>query len=1038
MAIKTPINTDMIARVANMTRQETGWFSPLKPVTPVVPKEQQDSVIGRMFDYPTGYNVRMQPRAGENIGFAEMVALADAYDMLRLVIETRKDQLGGLKWSFAMREDGKDPDARVKQLTEFFQYPDKEHDWDTWLRALVEDLLVIDAPTLYPRKTRGGGLYALEVMDGATIKRVIDDTGRTPAAPDAAYQQIIKGLPVMNYSRDELIYRPRNFRSRRVYGYSPVEQIIVTVNIALRRQAHQLQYYTEGNVPEALIGVPETWTPEQIKQFQQFWDALIEGDTAQRRHAKFVPGDMKYQPTREAVLKDMYDEWLARVVCFAFSLSPNAFVNQMNRATAETAQETAQAEGLAPLMLWVKSTIDYIVSKYFGFADIEFQWVNQEEIDPEARARVHAVYIENKVMTPDEVRVDLGKKPLTDEEKAKAFPEPPPIPGGGDNTGGNPDNNPDNKAKASAKEALAKAGKPQLAAINRERAVVAEATKRIAGHIERALKDIAGKALDSVGVTVKSGVEPALLAMLGKINSQGWLAITGVMADELAKVASDGGLEAIIQLGIEDDVDAMLDLVNERAVKWAKSHAAELVGMKWVDDELVPNPDAKWRIDEATRDGLAKLVTQAEAEGWSNDALAKAISESYSFSAERAMLIARTETANADVWGNMAAYEASGVVDRKRWLVAQSDFCPVCAGNGDDGEIGFDAPFTSGVFHPPAHPNCRCDVVPVLAETSKIEKYNPNRDKKSGRFAHGHGGKGGSGGGGGDSGGETESAGAGGSAGDWDKHREVTDDQIDRFNKVLDRIEAEPSFGRKAHEGFTADEMKAHGITEGEIASVGGYTGAGYKPINAVLRGKADKYYAGSELEWAKGVAKSQGGNVEKAVSKSPGLKEDHIVFRGMVMEKSFVDRLSAHQDSPGMIAFTDKGFVSTSTKESFASNWKNDNSHPGKKKVVFEILVPKENSVGRVLPVKHISQFKSEAEVIVQKGSTFKLLQTYSEGGATRVQAVLVDPAKEHWNLEVIKRAHAELAKAQGSDPGKFIVDAEDMEWFEFKEKTV
>ena len=32
----------------------------------------------------------------------------------------------------------------------------------------------------------------------------------------------------------------------------------MSVNIALRRQLYQLQYYTEGNVPEALIALPET------------------------------------------------------------------------------------------------------------------------------------------------------------------------------------------------------------------------------------------------------------------------------------------------------------------------------------------------------------------------------------------------------------------------------------------------------------------------------------------------------------------------------------------------------------------------------------------------------------------------------------------------------------------------------------------------------------------------------------------------------------------------------------------------------------
>ena len=141
--------------------------------------------------------------------------------------------------------------------------------------------------------------------------------------PYPAYQQILKGLPAVDYKADELYYLPRNVRSHRVYGYSPVEQVVMTVNIALRRQMHQLQYYTEGNVPEALIGVPETWTPDQIGQFQAYWDALLEGDSAQRRHARFVPATISksFVQTKEAGLKDDYDEWLA-LTCLVFFIQP--------------------------------------------------------------------------------------------------------------------------------------------------------------------------------------------------------------------------------------------------------------------------------------------------------------------------------------------------------------------------------------------------------------------------------------------------------------------------------------------------------------------------------------------------------------------------------------------------------------------------------------------------------------------------------------------------------------------------------------------
>ena len=75
-----------------------------------------------------------------------------------------------------------------------------------------------------------------------------------------------------NYSARDIVYRPRNVRAHRVYVFSPVQQVLMTVNIALRRQLWQLDYFTEGSIPDALIGVPQGWTPDQIKQFQDYWD----------------------------------------------------------------------------------------------------------------------------------------------------------------------------------------------------------------------------------------------------------------------------------------------------------------------------------------------------------------------------------------------------------------------------------------------------------------------------------------------------------------------------------------------------------------------------------------------------------------------------------------------------------------------------------------------------------------------------------------------------------------------------------------------
>jgi hypothetical protein len=254
----------------------------------------------------------------------------------------------------------------------------------------------------------------LHPIDGATIKRVIDDWGRTPAPPLPAYQQVLHGMPAVDYTTRDMIYRPRNTRVHKVYGFSPVEQIIVTINIAMRRQVFQLQYYTEGNIPEALIGTPEAWTPEQIERFQLYWDSLNSGNTAERRHAKFVPGGIAktFLPTKEPELTGATDEWLARLCCFAFSVSPQPFVRMMNRATAEDAQEQALSEGLAPIRHWVKSLIDHIIADEFAAGDLEFRWKDDLASDPVKVAGIAGDYVKAGIKSVNEVRRELGLEPV--------------------------------------------------------------------------------------------------------------------------------------------------------------------------------------------------------------------------------------------------------------------------------------------------------------------------------------------------------------------------------------------------------------------------------------------------------------------------------------------------------------------------------------------------------------------------------------------------------------------------------------------------
>ena len=87
----TPIEPGLIARVSQGIRYaitgQSDWFGPMEPLTPVTSPQDQQSVAGRQFDYPVGYNTRVSPRQEEAVSFAQMRQLADGYDVMRLVIE---------------------------------------------------------------------------------------------------------------------------------------------------------------------------------------------------------------------------------------------------------------------------------------------------------------------------------------------------------------------------------------------------------------------------------------------------------------------------------------------------------------------------------------------------------------------------------------------------------------------------------------------------------------------------------------------------------------------------------------------------------------------------------------------------------------------------------------------------------------------------------------------------------------------------------------------------------------------------------------
>jgi hypothetical protein len=707
--VDVPLKPSMMARILAGAKYaatgNAGWFGPGNSLQPVAPAE----TAGRQFNLPVAVNTNTNTKT-DGITHLQLRQVADACDVIRTLIETRKDQMCGFSWVIQPIEDGDPgvdpkPDPRIAKLTAFFKSPDKQHKWSEWLRMLLEDLFVLDAPTLYLQRTYGGELYALRPIDGSTIKRIVDQHGWTPIGNDPAYQQILRGMPAINYTTEEVIYKPRNPRTHRLYGYSPVEQVIVTAQLLLSRMASNLEYYQSGNLPEGFLQGGDGWTPEQIGAFQEHIDTLLSGNYAERHKARVVPAKTTYQAVKEPALKSEFDEWLARIACFAFSYPPSAFVKDMNRATSESAKEAATEEGVKPLRLWVKELIDSIIQERFGFDDLEFTFEDSEAQDPMERAQIDAIYLAALVLHPDEVRADLGKPPLTPEQKDDLAPPPPVLA---------PENGPQvAPPNASPPQITAGAAKPgdekkkpvtkraprQLKPIDRKSAAITKATHALTGALTAALSlaaEEAGKQLTAaLGKAAPPSDDDRSQSLIDAMTLPSLYEASDELVTALTSMAADGADKALTQLNVGGDTESMFTLANKRAIALANKRAAELIKSDAGGGELL----------DGTRALIKGTVEEAVTEGWSPQALKQALKDAYAFSSDRAETIARTEVAIAHVAGSMEGYRASGVVEKKVWLLAE-DPCDVCQGNADDGEILLDDDFSSGDDAAPAHPRC--------------------------------------------------------------------------------------------------------------------------------------------------------------------------------------------------------------------------------------------------------------------------------------------------------------------------------------------
>src|ERR1035437_5233823 len=411
------------------------WPSALQPVQPVGPPGSKPL----KWSFWQGVNQNITPRVDAPLTFQKLRALS-TYPLARICIENVKDQLLCLPWTIQLRRKvnetikekrGREKiDDNIPQLTEFWSYPDGEVPWSDWGRPLIEDLLVIDAPSILLQRTLSNKVVKCRVVDGADILRLIDDQGYTPQAPSPAYTQLWNGVPRVMLTTDQLVYHPSNIAPRNtlashLYGYGVTEQLAEEITIGIERLKFVLAYYTQGSVPGLVHIVPSDITPDIINETMGAMNSELAGNLARRRQWRLLPGFHNTSDSKqdqilqipEPVLADVFDDYLIRKISFGYGTSSQRLQKSMNRASAEAGQQASEKEGLRPRVVWLKKTIDFIIQKKMGFPGYEMVFDTDADVDPVKQATIDKIYLSCATETINEIRDARG---LTTRDELEA------------------------------------------------------------------------------------------------------------------------------------------------------------------------------------------------------------------------------------------------------------------------------------------------------------------------------------------------------------------------------------------------------------------------------------------------------------------------------------------------------------------------------------------------------------------------------------------------------------------------------------------
>jgi len=394
--------------------------------------DMQINVMGEWFEKPS------------TLGFDTLRSMVDQTPVLNAVILTRIRQISRF---CALSEDGgpgfeirhidrkhkltAEEQESTKELAKFFQHcgwesnPRKRRNlkrdsFPQFMAKLARDSLTMDAAPIETemRRDRSKGIDGIYAVDGATIRLCTEDGY---SGDDEIFAvQVVSGRACTAYTRDQLIYEPRNPRTDVKlggYGLGETELLVRLVTGFLNAMTHNIDGFDKNAIPRGMLHLSGDYSTEDLSAFKRYWNSMVRGVNNAWSLPVMVSKDQESKASFEKFGIDfdemMFAKWmtfLTSMICAIYGMAPDEINFESFSSTAsslsgsDTAEKLASSKdkGLRPLMGYFENILsDFVVA---DFSDKYcFRWVGLDPVNEATEWEAKKL-----ILSLDELRAEKG------------------------------------------------------------------------------------------------------------------------------------------------------------------------------------------------------------------------------------------------------------------------------------------------------------------------------------------------------------------------------------------------------------------------------------------------------------------------------------------------------------------------------------------------------------------------------------------------------------------------------------------------------